>query len=292
VVVLLDGPAAGTQQLSLHALADGWLPDGRLLQALTAALDADPRLARLADTWTRRQQAQLDAITAELAGSLARIACTRAPVADDGFLARRAEADAARAALAAALADELQAGNERLAVLLGRAAPEAAAGQTLPAVLHSRVGEGRAALMGGVVTGALAGLKADVLSGGLTMGAGALAGGLLGALGAAGVARGLNVVRGTDRSHAAWDDEALAAIAQTLLLRALVQAHGLAPEDAQARLAPALAAQQRGLAAAWTARSAKGEPAAAESAVAAALQPVLNQVLKTALATPAYHPAP
>jgi hypothetical protein len=135
-------------------------------------------------------------------------------------------------------------------------------------------------------------LKADVLSGGLTMGAGALAGGLLGALGAAGVARGLNVVRGTDRSHAAWDDEALAAIAQTLLLRALVQAHGLEPEAAQARLAPGLAAQQRGLAAAWSARSAKGEPAAAESAVAAALQPVLNQVLKTALAAPAYHPAP
>ena len=292
VVVLLDGPAAASQQLSLHALADGWLPDGRLLQALAAALDADPRLVRLAATWTRRQQARLDAVTAELAGSLARIACTRAPVADDGFLARRAEADAARAALAAMLADELQAGNERLAALLGRAAPAASAGQTLPAVLHSRVGEGRAALMGGVVTGALAGLKADVLSGGLTMGAGALAGGLLGALGAAGVARGLNVVRGTDRSHAAWDDEALAAIAQTLLLRALVQAHGLEPEAALARLAPALAAQQRVLAAAWAVRGGKGEAVAVESAVAAALQPVLTQVLKTALAAPAYHPAP
>ncbi|WP_425261790.1 DUF2868 domain-containing protein [Rubrivivax sp. RP6-9] len=295
VVVLLDGPAAGPQQLSLHALADGWLPDGRLLQALAAALDADPRLVRLADSWTRRQQARLDAITAELAGSLARSACARAPVADDGFLARRAEADAARAALATMLAEELQAGNERLAALLGRAAPAASAGQTLPAVLHSRVGEGRAALMGGVVTGALAGLKADVLSGGLTMGAGALAGGLLGALGAAGVARGLNVVRGTDRSHAAWDDEALAAIARTLLLRALVQAHGLEPEAALARLAPALAAQQRVLAAAWAVRGGKGEPAAAEAAVAtmaAALQPVLAQVLKTALAAPAYHPAP
>ena len=52
-----------------------------------------------------------------------------------------------------------------------------------------------------------------------------LAGGLLGALGAAGLARGLNVVRGTDRSLAAWNDEALAPRVDAALLRYLAVAH-------------------------------------------------------------------
>ena len=48
--------------------------------------------------------------------------------------------------------------------------------------------ESKAALIGGALTGALVGLKADVAAGGLTLGGGLLAGGLLGALGAAGLA--------------------------------------------------------------------------------------------------------
>jgi len=284
VIVLFDSPALPAAQLSLQRLADGWLPDGRLLQALAATLDGDPRLQRLAASWTRRQQARFDTVMAELAASLGRIASARAPVADDGFLARRAEADAARAALAAALDAELQASSERLAALLGQAAGAAPPPTALPAALHARVGEGRAALVGGVVTGALAGLKADLLSGGMTMGAGMVAGGLLGALGAAGVARGLNVVRGTDRSYAAWNEEALAPITEAVLLRYLVQAHGLAEADARERLTAALAPQQRALVALWQARSTKFDNAGAADALAAALQPLLAQVVKAALA--------
>ena len=62
----------------------------------------------------------------------------------------------------------------------------------------SRVSEGKAAVLGGLVSGALSGLAADLATGGLTFGAGLLTGGLLGALGAAGLARGYNLVRGTD----------------------------------------------------------------------------------------------
>lgn len=58
--------------------------------------------------------------------------------------------------------------------------------------------------MGGVVTGALAGLSGRRVGGGMTMGAGLVAGGGVGVLGAAGMAKGLNVVRGTDRSFATW----------------------------------------------------------------------------------------
>lgn len=267
VVVLLDAPAAAPPAVPLQRRADGWLPEGRLLQALQAALDGDPRLLRLADSWTRRAQAAFDADLATLAATLARIAAMRAPVADEGFLARRSEAEAARATLAAMLDTELQA---------------AGAAPALAAALHGKVGEGRAALVGGVVTGALAGLKADLLSGGLTMGGGTLIGAALGALGGAGVARGLNVVRGTDRSYAAWDAEAMAAITETLLLRRLVQAHGLPEALARDALATALPPQQRTLATLWNGRSPRDGDAAG-TALAAALQPPLGAVLKAAL---------
>ena len=223
-----------------------------------------------------------------LADSLARIAAQHEPVADEGLLARRAEAEAARQALALALETELQACDTRLAALLGTSTAGGAAGAAAPpaAALRSGLGEGRAALVGGVVTGALAGLKADLLSGGLTMGAGVVAGGLLGALGAAGVARGLNVVRGTDHPYAAWSDDALAPIAHGLLQRYLVLAHGLAPAQAQQQLEPALAARQPALAALWRQRERRLHNAGEAERLSQALTPLLSGIVRQALGGP------
>ena len=69
----------------------------------------------------------------------------------------------------------------------------------------THLSEGRAAVFGGLLTGALAGLKADVVTGGLTFGGGMIAGGVLGALGAAGLARGYNMVRGHRCRHRQLD---------------------------------------------------------------------------------------
>jgi hypothetical protein len=80
-------------------------------------------------------------------------------------------------------------------------------------------------MVGGVVTGALAGLKADLVSGGLTFGAGLLVGGVLGALGAAGLARGYNLVRGADVTVIIWSDEVLGELVVSALLGYLAVAH-------------------------------------------------------------------
>src|SRR5690606_20984903 len=85
--------------------------------------------------------------------------------------------------------------------------------------------EGKAAVWGGLVTGALAGLKADVASGGLTLGGGLIAGGVLGALGAAGLARGYNMVRGGDRTIVTWADAILDDLVVSALLSYLAVAH-------------------------------------------------------------------
>ena len=294
-IALVDTPVhppdAEPPRLSVHHLAraDGWLAEGRLLSALDAALPGDPRLPRLRQAWVAQQRARLDAGTQVLADSLARIAATHQAVADEGFLARRAEADGARAALATALDAEWRRCEERLAALLGHAAftsDPASAAPSPAAHLRNRLGEGRAALMGGVVTGALAGLKADVLSGGMTMGAGLVAGGLIGALGAAGMAKGLNVVRGTDRSFAAWDDAALAPITQALLQRYLVLAHSLAPDAALQRLTPVLAAQHGPLSTLWRGRERRFNNDGEADSLARLLQPLLRRAVLNVLGGP------
>lgn len=305
VVVLDPGhradaqPADADADASAHALPlaardDGWLPEGRLLAVLAAALGPDPRLARLDAAWRRQQRARLDALLAETAASLAHIARERVPLADPGWRVWRseAEAEAARAALVAALEAEWRAGAERLAALTGPGAPAGADAPSAdspgadPAALSARrrgFGEKRAALAGGVLSGALLGLKADVLAGGLTMGAGAVVGAVLGALGGAGMARGLNVVRDGGPPAVEWDAAALEAIAQALLRRVAVGALGRDAARLDARLAPALAARRAAFAAVLAQRG-RAAPAASEAAgLAARLRPLLEAALVEAL---------
>jgi hypothetical protein len=218
-------------------------------------------------------------------------------VADVGRLASgRAEAEAARLALGRALEAELAAHGDRLATLLGLPTANDATAPAMPvalgdlgvptAALRKRVDEGRTALVAGLLGGALTGLKADVLSGGLTMGGGAVVGALVGALGAAGAARGLNVVRGTDRNFVTWDEEVLAPLAAGLLARYAVLAHGLTPDAARERLAPALALQQGTLATLWRTRARQFDNTGEADRLAPALRAPLEAALLQALGGP------
>jgi Domain of unknown function (DUF3482) len=113
----------------------------------------------------------------------------------------------------------------RLHGLDGRAGDEVLARLARHYALRQPLDEGRAALWGGLVTGALAGLKADIASGGLTLGGGLLAGGVIGALTAAGAAHGVNRVRGLDQPVVAWDRRVLDALLSAALLGYLAVAH-------------------------------------------------------------------
>jgi hypothetical protein len=281
VLHLVDAPQATAPALPLRHLADGWLPGGALLQALRAALPDDDRLARINTAWRAHQAQRLTDTMGLLSQSLGRLAVMRAPVADEGLLARKDDGSAARQALTQQLTAELQGSVQQLAHRLGLQAGtlQAHAVQVEPTV-KGRVGEGRAAVLGGVLSGALAGLKADLLTGGFTMGAGAVAGGVIGALGAAGAARGVNAARGTEVSHAAWGDDSLQALALGLLLPYLQLAHGLQADAARARLRPAVAAQLPALRAAWQQRH-------DAAAVAQAAAPVLERCVRQALGGPA-----
>jgi Domain of unknown function (DUF3482) len=80
-------------------------------------------------------------------------------------------------------------------------------------------------VLGGLVTGALAGLKADLATGGLTLGGGLLAGGVIGALSAAGLTRGYNLLRGAAQPTLTWTEEVLDDLVRSALLAYLAVAH-------------------------------------------------------------------
>ncbi|WBS04554.1 DUF3482 domain-containing protein [Pseudoduganella sp. SL102] len=92
-------------------------------------------------------------------------------------------------------------------------------------VVKAPVEKGQAALLGAIVSGAATGLSADLAAGGLTLGTGALLGGVIGALTFAGAAWGFNA--GTDRNtpSIALSDDFLRTLLVTNVLRYLAVAH-------------------------------------------------------------------
>ena len=87
------------------------------------------------------------------------------------------------------------------------------------------VDESASALAGGVISGALTGLGVDLLAGGLTLGTGALVGGVLGAIGAAALAKGYNVYFNKGKKIIGWSPESLTAAANKSVMLYLAIAH-------------------------------------------------------------------
>ena len=304
------------QVLPLDAFARCWVHEATLLSAVQSVLTGDEAAAmgRLSAAWAAQREAVFGQAMQALAASLARIAAARQGVEGEAgwterfrrlgaALAQReaqsedkSPAAAAQRALAAALEAEVREHLARLIALhglQGRAQGEILQRVAGQFAVRERVPEGRAAIIGGAVTGAVAGLKADILSGGLTLGGGLLAGGLLGALGAAGVARGINVVRGTGRSWVAWSDEALNSAVQAALLRYLAVTHfgrgrgdwqqGEAPAHWRQTVAEVMLAQQSAFDAIWRSRGQRFDDPDDESALTAALQAPLTQAARAVL---------
>lgn len=231
--------------LALDAFTRCWVQEGTLLDALAGALPPDRRAAfdRLAGAWRDRQREVWRASMDVLAARLARAALDREAVRGDGWVAKLQQVGAAiglrregaltpREQAMQSLAERLDADIRtttdrliRLHGLGGHATDTVLLRLAEHFAVREPLSEGKAAVLGGIVTGALAGLKADILSGGLTLGGGLLAGGVIGALGGAGVARGFNVVRGVDRTTIAWTDDVLDDLAGAALLGYLAVAH-------------------------------------------------------------------
>jgi Domain of unknown function (DUF3482)/50S ribosome-binding GTPase len=92
-------------------------------------------------------------------------------------------------------------------------------------VVKAPIEKGQAALLGAIVSGAATGLSADLAAGGLTLGTGALLGGVIGALTFAGAAWGFNARTDRDTPSITLSDEFLRTLLVTNVLRYLAVAH-------------------------------------------------------------------
>jgi len=235
--------------LPLDAFTRCWVQEGVLRQAVAEALPVPQRAAfeRLQAAWQQRQTAIWRSAMAELARRMARAALDVEVVESEGWrgplrkigstlgkaLGLRGDAgdsphERAMAVLAERLDRDLRQSTDTLIALHGldgRAGSDVLEKLARHYALRQPLSEGNAALWGGVVSGALAGLKADIASGGLTLGGGLLAGGVIGALAAAGAARGVNLVRGLERPQLAWDAQVLDPLLASALLGYLAVAH-------------------------------------------------------------------
>ena len=236
--------------LLLDAFTRCWVQEGRLLQAIAAVLPMTPNrqaeFARLNTAWQARNHERWQAAMDVLAQRLTRAAQDRELLIDAGWTDKlkvagavlgkamglpggaHAPKELAMTRLAQRLDADIRTSMDALIALHhldGRASSAVLTRLAEHYALQVPQSEGKAALWGGVVTGALMGLKADILSGGLTLGGGMLAGGVLGALGGAGLARGYNLVKGVEQPTVAWTPEVLDGLTRSALLGYLTVAH-------------------------------------------------------------------
>ncbi|HKT74801.1 MAG TPA: DUF3482 domain-containing protein [Steroidobacteraceae bacterium] len=120
----------------------------------------------------------------------------------------------------------------------------------------------KAGVFGGLISGALGGLAADLAAGGLTIGAGALIGGVLGAFGARSLAKAYNLARGSETGTVRWSPDFLVGRVRAALMRYLSVAHfgrgrgeyipGAIPAHWQEAVTRALQARHSELACVWS----------------------------------------
>ena len=91
--------------------------------------------------------------------------------------------------------------------------------------IRAPVDKAQAGLLGAVVSGAATGLSADLMAGGMTFGAGAILGGIVGALTMAGAAWGFNTTTDRNRTTMQFADEFMQSLMVTSVLRYLAVAH-------------------------------------------------------------------
>ena len=296
--------------VAFDAFARCWVQEQTLLDRIGAALPAGRRAGfeRIAAAWQARNAETFERSMRILAMHLAEAAADHADVATRslgesarawlGGLASgepRADPalDAARTAMAERLDASVQASTQELITLhglSGRAAGEITGRMGAEYAVDPAADVAKASMIGAAVSGALGGLAADLAAGGLTFGAGALIGGLLGAAGMQGIARAYNLARGTESTSMRWSAEFLAGRVTASVLRYLAVAHfgrgrgdfvqAEYPAHWRAVVERVVLTRRAGFDSAWAA-AARGQPAPAlETRLRDELRATVGEVLR------------
>lgn len=223
----LSGHAVVRGALALDAFARCWVQEGLLLERCAEFLPPDRRAlaGRLLAAWRARQIEVFEDSQRLLAGELRRAALDQESLEEGGFGNNRKKA---MASLRERMVEGMQSSVTRLIALHGlegRAAVELETATLDFSHSARELDPRKASLWGAIGMGVTGGLAGDLSTGGLTLGGGALLGGLLGAAGGIGLARAYRVVQGEERPRVSWSSALLERSARELLLRYLAVSH-------------------------------------------------------------------
>ena len=291
--------------LPFDAFARCWVQEGTLLDHVLRVLPTDKQVIfeRLREAWKQRNLMVFEHSMQTLAHQVAVIAIDSEPIVDldlrgkarawIGTLTGGVERDApelqrAQSVLAGRLDAQVRAATQelvRLHGLSGKATEEVLQRLGHQFSVRRPADADKASVVGGLVSGALGGLAADLGAGGLTFGAGALIGGVLGAFGARGIARAYNLVRGSRDGTVRWSAEFLDSRLAAALMRYLAVAHfgrgrgdfvaGLAPAHWQETVNEAVRMRRAQLQSVWAIARAADAGSSNTDTTAAALLPIV-----------------
>jgi len=296
--------------IAFDAFARCWVQEHVLLERIGIVLPPERReaYARLADAWKERNRREFEQSMQILARHLAATA-TDGVAATPGGVASAARSwlssllrsgersdpgvDAAMGELATRLDGEVRRATDELIAahgLFGHATAEIMQRMGAEFAVDKAADQAKASVIGAAVSGALGGLAADLAAGGLTFGAGALLGGLLGVAGARGLASAYNLARGSDATSVRWSGEFLTGRVVAAVLRYLAVAHfgrgrgdfvaGEYPRHWGPLVATVIEPRRRLLDEIWSA-AARGDPAAViESRLRAPLESIAQEALE------------
>lgn len=156
--------------------------------------------------------------------------------------------------------------------------------------VRAPVDKAQAGLLGAVISGAASGLSADLMTGGLTLGSGALLGAIVGGLTMAGAAWGFNTTTERERPSVQFADPFLRTLLVGAVLRYLAVAHfgrgrgqfveGEAPAFWQTEVEAALARRDADLARLWKSVRGTASDDGAAQLVLEVLGPITTETLE------------
>lgn len=231
--------------LSLDAFGRCWVQEDKLFAQIEAALSQElkPAGARLRAAWQARNwetfQHSMQALSHQLASLAIDEESFERPdlsqklrgwmsstiMGNDGDAAQVKAAQNAMVERLNAVTSACMGYLIKLHGLSGSAATEPLQELARELAVERPLDQHKAGLWGGLVSGAAGGIAADVATGGLTFGAGALIGGIVGALGAVGAVQAYNVARGRDHGRLRWSPDFLNRRVAAALLSYLAVAH-------------------------------------------------------------------
>lgn len=227
--------------IPLDAFARCWVQEGVLLDRVAPLLPdgKQPAMTRLSGRWEELNRQRFVASMDALAGPLAAALRDREEVEEGNWRKGIVDTIAGDKAAAITANRAMTALSERLSQQTRESTDELIrlhnlSGSATAKVLErigddysqtKKASEGISALLGGIMSGAVTGIAADIMAGGLTLGGGMIVGGVLGALGAGGLAKGVNLAMGEDGNYVRWSTEFLRRYAGSSLLRYLAVAH-------------------------------------------------------------------